>query len=102
LFPVTFALNVRRVRPHARRDNANASAEGSADASNARYWKRQRLPVLRRPIVLVRAQLPVAIAPCVVAELWGVAELLLGNAGTIAAERGIVLERRPRHGIVAV
>ena len=61
-----------------------------------------RLPVRRRRVVLMGAGFPVAITPGIIAELRRIFQLLLSDVGAETAERGIVLQGAPRHGVVAV
>jgi hypothetical protein len=52
--------------------------------------------------MLMRAGFPIPITPGIITELRSISQLSLGNPGAIAAQSGVVFERRPRDRIMAM
>ena len=60
------------------------------------------LPVGGGAVVLMRGGLPGAISPGIITKFGRVTKLRFGDSRSIAAKRGIILQRRPGDRVVAV
>jgi hypothetical protein len=88
---------------HCRLRRVGSALISSWQRRSSEGWSRVRLcPVGRHVIVLIGLCFPVTIRPGIITESRRVLKLLLGDAGYIAVEFGIVLQGSPRDRIMAM